>query len=797
MPSPRRAGALAAPIVLVSATPIAAAQALYGNPMWPSGSDPRTIACADFDHDGYNDIVLAVRGERWLWPRRNNGWCTDFSGAYQEMPFDVDCVAAGDIDLDGEIDLVSAHAEVGAIGVVMGEEGDFEFSPPSFIPGMPGACRLVLTDLDLDAFPDIVVTSRFDGNVWTLLNQGDGTFGPPMGTWIGHPTLGLDALDLNGDQFTDVVVCLPDLGLAEILWGDGAGGFYDASLVVTDHSPQSVVIAEIDGFPWPDLAFACLGTGGPGSPGRVSIAINLGGGNIIDDPGRWVTPGGQPVWIDAGDIDGDGWVDLVTANHDTSTVTVLRNRGGGVFATEDELHAPSGPTCVVLEEMDYVEGPEIVLVSDLAEHFSVFLNYGEHGFSDETRSESAAWPVALSRGDVGEDDDRDSDVAIASAVAQAVYVHTNDGSGELEDLLDAEEHWLGDEPADVVLTDLDGDGDRDLAVILRDFGEIVLLENDGAGTHAQTAGALGVAQPVRMLAGDLDGDALPELVVADDHSVAVLHNLGGLTFAPPEPHPTFNHQQDIALADLDGDDDLDILCATQESGYLLNEGGGVLGPYTIVVTTRQLFGFRVEARLIDLHEGVFGRRDLIFVEGPYGVPGYSMSRYRDTSGTLAGPWEWVESRQAGPAPTRLLAADINKYWGDEVLLADAVDESVRVYEFLWFYDTLWHPTGYGVGPGVGSFVLADMDRDTRRDLVAVSETGDFVSVLLSAPTPFICGGDLDGDNDTDVFDFSELAANFGRGPNAGRIHGDFTGDGWVDVFDFAMLAADFGCNWDP
>jgi hypothetical protein len=57
-----------------------------------------------------------------------------------------------------------------------------------------------------------------------------------------------------------------------------------------------------------------------------------------------------------------------------------------------------------------------------------------------------------------------------------------------------------------------------------------------------------------------------------------------------------------------------------------------------------------------------------------------------------------------------------------------------------------------------------------------------------------CAGDVNGDGVTDVFDFSDLAANFGAGPDATREQGDLNGDGVVDVFDFGDLAADFGCG---
>ncbi len=61
-------------------------------------------------------------------------------------------------------------------------------------------------------------------------------------------------------------------------------------------------------------------------------------------------------------------------------------------------------------------------------------------------------------------------------------------------------------------------------------------------------------------------------------------------------------------------------------------------------------------------------------------------------------------------------------------------------------------------------------------------------------SPALCAGDVNGDGATDVFDFTDLASNFGAGPGATRAQGDVNGDGFVDVFDFADLASDFGCG---
>ncbi len=62
--------------------------------------------------------------------------------------------------------------------------------------------------------------------------------------------------------------------------------------------------------------------------------------------------------------------------------------------------------------------------------------------------------------------------------------------------------------------------------------------------------------------------------------------------------------------------------------------------------------------------------------------------------------------------------------------------------------------------------------------------------LATAP----CSGDIDGDGDTDVFDFGILARSFGTTSGASHADGDLDHNGAVDIFDFGDFALDFGCQ---
>ena len=114
-------------------------------------------------------------------------------------------------------------------------------------------------------------------------------------------------------------------------------------------------------------------------------------------------------------------------------------------------------------------------------------------------------------------------------------------------------------------SDLDGDGDVDL--LMPSFPSwYQLLENDGTGTFLRRGpfAQSNLPPPGNMAAADLNGDALPELIVVGDGYVATQQNLGGLSFGDPvvqymdqqEPMPRLIS---LALGDLDADGDLDLV----------------------------------------------------------------------------------------------------------------------------------------------------------------------------------------------------------------------------------------------
>jgi VCBS repeat protein len=133
----------------------------------------------------------------------------------------------------------------------------------------------------------------------------------------------------------------------------------------------------------------------------------------------------------------------------------------------------------------------------------------------------------------------------------------------------------------VAIVDLDGDGDNDLAVIHRD-GTLKTLANLGAGTFAPAV-SRGVLWPsgtaCELVVADVDRDGDQDLLVAFTTiygAVSVVLNRGDGSFDPPVNYDSCYSTQMIVAADLDGDKRVDVAGDTVcfAASILINNGDG-------------------------------------------------------------------------------------------------------------------------------------------------------------------------------------------------------------------------------
>jgi len=239
--------------------------------------------------------------------------------------------------------------------------------------------------------------------------------------------------------------------------------------------------------------------------------------------------GNSPYSVCAGDLDGDGDLDLVVANYYDNNVSVLFNNGDGTYAAAVNYGVGNRPCSVCAGDLDGDNDLDLAVANISLDNVSVLLNNGDGTYAAAVNYNTDDGAISVCAGDL--DGDGDLDLAVANTYHYNVSVLLNNGDGTYAAAVD---YTTGADPISVCAGDLDGDNDLDLAVANYWDNNISVLLNNGDGAYAAAVNYGAGDYPISVCAGDLDGDNDLDLAVANSESdnVSVLLNLSDRPIIP-------------------------------------------------------------------------------------------------------------------------------------------------------------------------------------------------------------------------------------------------------------------------
>ncbi len=471
-------------------------------------------------------------------------------------------VAVGDVNQDGKLDLVMANDS--GVGVLLGN-GDGTFQPAvTYSSGGTAPYAVAVGDVNGDGKPDVVVTNPSGPNatVGVLLGNGNGTFQPAVVYDTGGRLAYSVALgDVNGDGNPDIVVAnvcdsstgcnYPNNGTIGVLLGTPAG--FSAELVYSSGGEfaQSVAIGDVNGDGKPDLLVAnwCAVEDFDCSYSNGTVSVLLGDGlGGFQNSGSYDSGGHYGYSVAVGDVDGDGKPDLIVSNQtdessrpfeQNGTVSVLPGNGDGTF--RPALTYSSGGFIAISVAQRDVNGdgkPDLLVANECATTVScsnggvaVFLGNGNGTFQGAVIYAPGGYlAYSLAVSDVNQDGK--PDVIAANQCDSLQDCNLGSDTGEVGVLLGNGDGTFqaalaynsgGENPTSVTVGDVNGDGIPDLLVALQcasntdcSTGGVGVLLGNGDGTFQTAVNYSSGGESASSVAiGDMNGDGNPDLLIAN------------------------------------------------------------------------------------------------------------------------------------------------------------------------------------------------------------------------------------------------------------------------------------------
>jgi hypothetical protein len=685
-------------------------------------------------------------------------------------------------------------------------------------------------DFNGDGKMDFVIANGGDNNLWLYVGKGDGTFGLPiiLPITLGQSPVWVATVDLRGNGKTDLIVAEADSNSIGVFLGKGDGTFKESSISLPG-SAVTLVVGDFNHDGKPDIAVPLNEFD---SSTYIEVLPGVGDGTFgsaIVTPTTLYPP--ATFWVSSGDLNGDGFPDLVLSSGDPVEINlqIALNNGDGTFSAGGAMAGPFGGQFVSTAIFDADEDgkPDLVIAD----------TYGyvwfDHGNGDGTfaplvnKFGTGDFPFGMEVADVNGDGHLDVITSGYPLLVEPFYGAT---AGNLTSVLlgDGKGNfgpatvYRGDVGAfSLAINDFNGDGRPDIVTANQDTDSAVVFLNDGKGGYGEPRGNWIGEMPGSynapasgLMSVDVDGDGEPDLVLmeypgADSYDqLTVLLNHGSGNFSDPirsdaiQGNGTLPCFGDFVLADFRGTgvpDFLAIACdasvnATPYISFGPASGGGHFGAPKVTTPA----GGQGVIGVGDFNSD--GKLDFIAATGGVGQAGTAIqvtAFLGNGDGTFRNGANQVFGN-TGNYPVAVYVGDFNRDGKPDILVfleGNGGWTNAQVYELLGKGDGSFQ-NAQSLFSNFGPMIVADVNNDGHPDIIESAFFASPDEALVPAQFSVYLGqpdGSFAPEETYAPYPYGSLIPQYVYATSAAQHYapmiGDFNGDGNIDIAAFQSVNA--------
>jgi hypothetical protein len=467
---------------------------------YPVGRSPSSVAVADFNADGWRDLVTANRSEGTVSVLINNGNGTFRAGTPYKVGTSPIFAVAGKLGRESGVGIVALNTGDSTISVIQDGGIGTGVTVTNYDVGGYRATSLALADFDQDATIDIaVITAYHPGATRVFLNRGDGKFDTPIDSRSGSFSSSVAIGDFNRDAKMDLVTA--DSGGTTVLMGNGNGTFTRLTNYVTLGRVIAVAVGDFNGDG--DLDHIALNTTFLTNDNLVTVLLANGDGTFTRTSDYAVGKVASSIAI--ADFNNDGKLDIAVADSADNSVSVLLGNGDGTFAAPANFALTSASSILGPQKELFAGGdingdgfPDLIVANGSAGTVSVMANTGQGSFREVNYFKSIP-ATSIAASDLSGDGKLDLVIGSSNSKTVTVMLGNNDGTFNTGDV-----YYLTNYPGFIAMGDLDGDGTKDLVIANSGTNTVSILLGAGDGSFSARQRLCGWCR------SNLNGDRRPQ-----------------------------------------------------------------------------------------------------------------------------------------------------------------------------------------------------------------------------------------------------------------------------------------------